>query len=168
GRERLESFLLWRADRNRCIAEPGTPGAEIWEHQRLLVRGEPGSGKTSLMRHMAVICARDRLGQAQRQNQDRVRDVYGWPIRLFPIYVPLRALTFSTAQDDRPFLERYAAILPTLFNSELPGCDPNFFVRRVKRGGCLILIDAFDELPGPDARNRYTPPIASLARRPTP
>jgi formylglycine-generating enzyme required for sulfatase activity/energy-coupling factor transporter ATP-binding protein EcfA2 len=164
GRETFESFLTWQANRNRCLAQPGTPGAEIWDHQRLLVRGEPGSGKTTLLRHMAVICARDRLGEAQRQNQDRVRDVYGWPIPLFPIYVPLRALTFSTAQDNRPFLERYTAILPRLFNSELPGCDLSFFVRRVNRGGCLILIDAFDELPSQAARDQYSQLIASLAR----
>lgn len=138
----LEDLLTWWRRRSMCIADPGTPGAEIWAHPRLLLLGDPGSGKTTLMRHLAVICALERLGT--RSQTLRVRTLYGWPDCPFPLYIPMRDLDLKTS--DKDLLQVYAQKLADLFAKPLPGCDGPFFAERLKQGGCLILVDAFDEV----------------------
>ncbi|NCC33645.1 MAG: NACHT domain-containing protein, partial [Chloroflexia bacterium] len=138
----LEDLLTWWRRLSICIAEPGTPGAEIWAHPRLLLLGDPGSGKTTLMRHLAVICALERLGT--RSQTLRVRTLYGWPACPFPLYIPMRDLDLKTS--DKDLLQVYAQKLADLFAKPLPGCDGPFFAERLKQGGCLILVDAFDEV----------------------
>jgi formylglycine-generating enzyme required for sulfatase activity len=156
------------AERRACSAEPGTPGAEIWANPRLLVRGDPGSGKTTLLRHIAVSCAGERLGRPRGAARVRVRDAYGWPRCPFPIYIPLRALRFAAAQANQALLESYAEALRAsgLLGRAPAGCDAPFFARRAARGGCLFLIDAFDELRDAGERQRLGRLIAALPAGP--
>ncbi|RRR65524.1 MAG: hypothetical protein EI684_22890 [Candidatus Viridilinea halotolerans] len=161
---RLAAPLRWWRQRTQCSAEPGTPGAEIWRHPRLLILGAPGSGKTTLLRHVTLVCARQRLGMMQRKRQENVRQIYGWPTCPFPIYIPLRAVTITAA--DHNLLHVYATALPSLLKDALPGCDSAFFERRLQRGGCLVLIDAFDELRDREARCHAARLVAALPHGP--
>ncbi|MCG8350430.1 MAG: SUMF1/EgtB/PvdO family nonheme iron enzyme [Chloroflexales bacterium] len=154
----LAALLTWRRRRSECVADPDTPGAEIWAHPRLLIRGDPGSGKTTLLRHLAVICAREQLGMA-RQGPG-VRTLYGWPQRLFPIYIPLRALELSLRDSD--LLAAYGEKLRLLLNRDLSACNAGFFAGRLERGGCLVLLDAFDELRDLETRGLAGRLIAAL------
>ncbi|MBK9941297.1 MAG: SUMF1/EgtB/PvdO family nonheme iron enzyme [Kouleothrix sp.] len=160
--DRLDDLLQWWRQRQECIAKPGEPGYEVWEHKQLLIRGHPGSGKTTLTRHMAVVCARQRLGIERRVQQRRatsVRALYGWPGCPFPIYIPLRALDLSRQTTD--LFGAYVQKLPAIFRAKQAVCDASFFARRLARGGCLVLLDAFDELR--DAETRAS--IAELVLR---
>jgi formylglycine-generating enzyme required for sulfatase activity len=164
----LPSLFDWWKKRQECTADPGTPGAEIWRHPRLLIRGAPGSGKTTLLRHIAVVCANERLGLSRRWRRNRVRDAYGWPSCPFPIYIPLRVLRLAVVQDTQPLLESYAETLRSVpvLGAELTHCAPGFFVKRAQRGGCLILLDAFDELRNAEDRVRLGRLIAALPQGP--
>ena len=153
----LGDLLNWWHDRRRCISDPGTLGAEIWEHTRLLIRGDPGCGKTTLMRHLAVICARQRGKLDGYTRATSVRTLYGWPDCPFPIYIPLRALD---RYDD--LYTAYSQKLHLLFGQELDNCDANFFRERLERGGCLVLLDAFDELRDEPARTLIARKITAL------
>jgi formylglycine-generating enzyme required for sulfatase activity/energy-coupling factor transporter ATP-binding protein EcfA2 len=143
-----------RQNRRTLNATLGSPGAEIWQHPRLLIQGHPGSGKTTLLRHIAVVCADELLKQRHRT---RLRDAYGWPTCPFPIYIPLRVLRDISVSGTQSLLTSYA---DTLHEIGLLGpdmarsCTPDFFERKVARGGCIILLDAFDELRDPAARQR--------------
>jgi formylglycine-generating enzyme required for sulfatase activity/energy-coupling factor transporter ATP-binding protein EcfA2 len=165
----LHNLRAWWERRRECIADPGTPGAEIWRHPHLLIRGHPGSGKTTLLRHIAVVCANERLGWSRRWRRNRVRDAYGWPGRApFPIYIPLRALSQAALQGTTPLLESYAATLTSIpiLGAAVQHCPPQFFVQRMQQGGCLILLDAFDELRDAEARQRLGRLIAALPTGP--
>ena len=149
----------WRS-RRTCMARPGTPGREIWEHRRLLIMGDPGSGKTTLLRHLAVVCARQRLGRLRRSDAAAVRALYGWPECPFPLYIPLRALDQRIRSAG--LLGAYGQQLGLLLQADLDGCTAPFFAERLARGGCLVLLDAFDELRDEAARTNAARLIAGL------
>ena len=161
----LADLLQWWQQRRECVAEPGTPGAEIWAHPRLLIRGHPGSGKTTLMRHLAVICARERNKTTRRSREVSIRRLYGWPDCPIPIYIPLRALDFTTRHED--VLTAYSQKLGLLLNRDLSECTRAFFANRLTRGGCLVLLDAFDELRDENTRTLVARLIAALPPGPS-
>lgn len=160
----LADLLNWWQRRSECTADPGTPGAEIWAHKRLLIRGDPGCGKTTLMRHIAVICARQKGKLAGRSHETSVRSLYGWPGCPFPIYIPLRALDFTNRRED--LLTIYSQKLGLLLNHDIGGCSAGFFAERLGRGGCLVLLDAFDELRDEHTRTLVARLIAALPAGP--
>ncbi len=156
----LADLLKWWQQRRECLAEASTPQAEIWQHRRLLIRGDPGSGKTTLLRHLAVICARERGRLPDRSRETTVRALYGWPACPFPIYIPLRALDLSSRDAD--LLTAYTQKLGLLLNHDLDDCTVAFFNDRLQRGECLVLLDAFDELRDEHTRTLVARLIATL------
>ena len=161
----LAHLLRWWQQRREGIAEPGTPGAEIWAHPRLLIRGHPGSGKTTLMRHLAVICARERQKTTRPSRETRVRTLYGWPDCPFPLYIPLRALDLTPRHAD--LLTVYSQKVGVLLTRDLGTCNAAFFADRLRRGGCLVLLDAFDELRDAETRTLVARLIAALPPGPS-
>ena len=151
---RLRDYL---DSRTVCTAPPDSPGAAIWNHPQLLIQGHPGSGKTSLLRHIAVVCA-----QAQRPfaKRGRVRMLYGWPTHPFPIYLPLNALTSDLFSLNCPLLVSCVHALKAFYGLEL---SDDFFQKRAERGGCIILIDSFDELADPETRIEVGRLVVALA-----
>ncbi|MFF4433367.1 NACHT domain-containing protein [Streptomyces sp. NPDC001513] len=92
------------------------------EHPRVLLRGEAGSGKTTLIQWLAVTAARDR-GDG-----------------LVPYVLPLRTLTRHG--------ERLPAPRDFLAGSPLAGEAPEGWEGRVLRDGrALLLVDGIDEIP---------------------
>lgn len=160
---RLTTYLDQRGD---CSAPSGTPGAEIWAHPRLLIMGDPGSGKTTLLRHIAVLCAQERL---KKPGRTRLRDAYGWPDHPLPIYIPLRALRDAAVSGSRPLLESYVQTLRevALLGDVVQSIPDDYFQRRAEAGGCLILLDAFDELRDADARRRLGQLVSNLPPGPS-
>ncbi|MBW5484218.1 NACHT domain-containing protein [Streptomyces bambusae] len=97
----------------------------VGEHRRgrFLLRGEAGSGKTTLIQHLAVTAAREAAG-------------------LVPFVLPLRTLTRHGERLPAPggFLEAAG--------SALAGSEPDGWEARVLRDGqALLLVDGIDEIP---------------------
>ncbi|WP_327736721.1 NACHT domain-containing protein [Streptomyces nojiriensis] len=92
------------------------------EHHRVLLRGEAGSGKTTLIQWLAVTAAREH-GDG-----------------LVPYVLPLRTLTRHG--------ERLPAPRDFLAGTPLAGEAPAGWESRVLRGGrALLLVDGIDEIP---------------------
>ncbi|MBI5302839.1 MAG: SUMF1/EgtB/PvdO family nonheme iron enzyme [Chloroflexi bacterium] len=136
-------------------------GRAIEQHPRLVIRGDPGSGKTTLMKYIAVTCARA-LRNKPREGDDRnaAYDRLGWKVRPFPIFVSLgRHAHVANWDKARTLLDT----CPEEFSREVVDrCPSGFFERRLKRGGCIILLDAFDELGNRTARQQMAQHISGL------
>lgn len=138
-------------------------GRAIEQHARLVIRGDPGSGKTTLLRYLAVTCARA-LRNNKREGDSRtvVYERLRWKKRPFPIFVSLGLHSRVTAwEKGRSLLDACA----DEFARELEGCPTHFFERRLKRGNCLILLDAFDDLGSREARGQMAQYISGLLNR---
>ncbi|MFF4443626.1 NACHT domain-containing protein [Streptomyces sp. NPDC001502] len=103
---------------------PYAPPADrlLDEHHRVLLRGEAGSGKTTLIQWLAVSAARDHADG------------------LVPYVLPLRTLTRHG--------ERLPAPRDFLSGTPLAGEAPEGWEGRVLRDGrALLLVDGIDEIP---------------------
>jgi len=95
----------------------------------LLIIGDPGSGKTTLMKYYAISCL-DRAG----------RRALALPRRLMPVFVPLRLL--KDINEKQPFCQ----VLSKNVCSPNKPIPPKSFERWLERPGCLVLLDGLDEI----------------------
>lgn len=102
-------------------------------HDRVLLRGVAGSGKTTLVQWLAVTAALQEFDRPMRHLQDRI-----------PFVLPLRTLV---RQGQLPLPDGFL----TAVRSPLAGAQPSGWAERVldRRRG-LLLIDGIDEIAEPD------------------
>lgn len=136
-------------------------GRTLQQFPRLVIRGDPGSGKTTLMKYLAVTCARARRNRPREGDaRTLVRDRLGWKQRPFPIFVSLgRQNDVLSWGEARSLLDAFEEEFERQI---LEKCPERFFERRLKRGNCLVLLDAFDELGSREARQAMSEHLAGL------
>lgn len=155
---------------------PGdAPGSEIVtvkveqalsEHRHLVVLGNPGSGKTTLMRYLALCYARDRAEQDQSVVKKRLGlDERGY----LPILLPLRNFgaflrVQHPADDGTNGHTRLLAFLSAYLAGERITLPANFFDEAFTGGQAIILFDGMDEVGDFDLRRRVTRMIEGFAR----
>jgi predicted NACHT family NTPase len=91
------------------------------KHDRIMLLGKPGSGKTTFLRHLAVACARKEF-QPER----------------IPVLIELRSLTFRQLEN---------LDLLALLGQELRLTDSAQIEHLLDKAGILLLIDGLDEVP---------------------
>ncbi|MEU3721471.1 NACHT domain-containing protein [Streptomyces sp. NPDC031705] len=116
----------------RALAEgPQRADEALARSSRVLLRGEAGSGKTTLVQWLAVSAARQDLPPQMAYLEDRI-----------PFVLPLRTLTRHGGRlpEPRDFL--------TAAGCPLGGSQPEGWAHRVLAAGRgLVLIDGIDEVP---------------------
>ncbi len=144
------------------IDEMGRPGSEIeggrarrtleesLAHTRLVILGDPGSGKTTFLRRIAHAACGARLADASAP---------------FPLLLRISELS--------EFIERHErkdapALVPRLLAQQARDLgvplDEYFFELQLTRGPCLLLIDGLDEAPNEAARETVSRLIEKAAR----
>ncbi|MEU9959159.1 NACHT domain-containing protein [Streptomyces sp. NPDC050982] len=109
------------------------------DHDRVLLRGEAGSGKTTLVQWLAVSAARHDLDGRMAYLCDRI-----------PFVLPLRTLTRHGERLPAP-----ANFLPAVGAPLIGEQPPGWESRVLATGRALVLIDGIDEVPeGERARAR--------------
>ncbi|HET6858150.1 MAG TPA: NACHT domain-containing protein [Streptomyces sp.] len=141
-RSQLQQILIddpLALDPRFTSAEAHPADQALSTHERVLLRGEAGSGKTTLVQWLAVSAARQELDERMAYLHDRV-----------PFVLPLRTLTRHGERLPAPkdFL--------TAVGCPLAGEQPAGWEARVLTAGRgLVLVDGIDEIPDAErARTR--------------
>lgn len=128
-------------------------------YPRLVVLGDPGSGKTTFLKYVALAlaegpaAARERLGL----DFDASPEARPWLPVLFPIAAYVEALKENPNLALSDFLPDY------LQGHELPGMGP-LLRAELAAGNCLLLLDGLDEVGSPGDRRRARGRLAGLVR----
>lgn len=153
---------LWQRIRPPWQPSAAAIGELIHSTPRLVVRGDPGSGKTTVLRYLALTCARSLRGSAKAgDNPQAALRRFGWKRTPFPILVPLNLLA-DVAQwlEDRRLVDEIVATLPVELRQDYP---QRFLENQLRRGNSLVLFDGFDELGSRVARGKMARLIGELA-----
>jgi len=114
--------------------------AALVGHNRLLLVGEPGSGRSTLLAYLALLLSRQQ-GRAQ----------LGLPSERFPIYVHLAAIDLSPPADEQA-QKAEPPQPPAVLAQEAvravsaPSAAAGLLQKRLQMGHCVVLVDGWDEL----------------------
>ncbi|MBI5649183.1 MAG: NACHT domain-containing protein [Chloroflexi bacterium] len=124
----------------------------VREKNKLVILGDPGAGKTTLMRYLAL-----RHAQAMKRGETTMTDLGATRL---PLY--LRLANYAENRDNRSL----ADFLPTSIRGDDDG-DPalaTLIRERLAQGACLVLLDGLDEVIAPDERAQIAAQADALIR----
>jgi formylglycine-generating enzyme required for sulfatase activity len=132
-----------------AAGEAATSPSFSWNHvfspeqRRLVILGPPGSGKTTLLHYLVLVFTGAVTHPLQAQ--------LGSP---FPMIGRLRELGGESGPRS----------LTDLLSQSCPvsGAPQGFFERRLRRGGCVVLLDGLDEVLDSDLHQRVVDEIEKL------
>jgi len=112
---------------------------------RLVLLGDPGSGKSTFLRHLAWALARRGLDQAGPDTE-----LFGWEAerQLLPVILPLRRLAgaLALAAPDAHARTVHQALCDVVAGYGVQAPD-NLLTDALVRGAAIILLDGLDEVP---------------------
>ena len=134
--------------------EKKTPLEEaLNENPRLVVLGDPGSGKTTFLKFLALTFAK---GQGHSTRTVNIAKAF------LPIIVPIKAYADALQQDlNLPLGDYIAQYYKSL---EFPNLS-ELFKHELDEGSCLILLDGLDEVVSASDRKLIVERIENFVRR---
>ncbi len=137
-----EQVAPWeRAEDREDQNQPRLSLRDLEPHRSMVVLGDPGTGKTTLLRWLAVVTAR---------GPEAMESALGFSERLVPLVVSLGRLAElrrSTGESS------VTAVLARYFHDRDIGevaAVEGFLAARLRAGSCLVLLDGLDEVRAED------------------
>ncbi|KPV50129.1 hypothetical protein SE17_28745, partial [Kouleothrix aurantiaca] len=143
---------------------PRTALELIRHHTTLVLLGDPGSGKTTVLRHVAMGFALARL-QAERNEPAALEPELAWPGTLpIPILIQLRRFAADLGAppaDAGPLLRHLEQALA----GDRHGSLAQHLLGRLEEGGVLLMCDGLDEVADDTQRAWASQAVALFATR---
>ena len=142
GKKRPEKAML-RLSINQALAE----------NLNIVILGDPGSGKTTFLKHVTLAFAEDR---SERLGLDEKR---------LPIFIRLydyAAKRAENADDDLSFVDYFAQFANDHLQLKL---SPGFFADALESGECCVCLDGLDELGAVGLRRELAGAVDALVSR---
>ena len=124
--------------RPEAMERKPAPLEEALVHPRLVAVGDPGAGKTTFLRHLAL-------------GYSKTADPLPIFIRISELAEHIRVCRLQSAPKNPPLEESPEWLIHFLTsqNKELNwGLNDDFFREKLTSGGCILLLDGLDEAPG--------------------
>lgn len=115
------------------------------DNKRLVVLGEPGAGKTTLMRYLAYAHA-----NATKKGRKNIKDIGAAKL---PIYIRIGEYATAREKDKTLSLRDYLAMYYQSHNCKAERVD-ELFALELARGNAIVLLDGLDEITIPAERGR--------------
>lgn len=144
---------------------------EALAHQRLVIVGDPGAGKTTFIRRVAWLLCRANLDQQPEILRQRLGFTGDLQPDVLPAFIRVSDLAehvrVSADRADRPTNGNSPAwladFLGTRCQERAQGLDAAFFQQQIADGKVLFLIDGLDEAPSDRVRQEMSDIIKSAA-----
>ncbi len=130
-----EEWEEWEAAREEARS---VPLPEALGRQAVVLLGEPGAGKSTFLRYLALAFARHARGDPSLLNALGMR-----PERRLPVLLPLRECATAGCS-----LTAFAEEYVRRETREVLKPPPGYFERQARRGRILFLLDGLDEVLG--------------------
>jgi hypothetical protein len=140
------------------------PAHRLTRH--LILLGDAGSGKTTILRRLVSALAQARLNNSKKLAQKQT-GLRGEPP--IPLFIPLRLFHHFCQGQDQHLISRrsFFEFLPWYGRVQYDlDLNAAFFRSLLEGGGCLLALDGFDEVPDEAARRRVAAVVGELAADP--
>ena len=129
------------------LEEQRIPLEEAWkEYKHLVILGDPGSGKSTFLKHLALTFA---LGKREEER--------------FPILIPIAEYALARLKNKEP-LKLLDFIVRRFQEQGLPDLGP-LFASELEKGRAIVLLDGLDEVLTLKERKEIAKEVEELARR---
>ena len=156
--------------------EISSMGVILKNNKKIVIMGDPGAGKTTMLQYLALTFARAMRNQsfdsdasditeeqaAINSARHAIRTDFGFSKYPLPILVFLNRFRSVLEWDEsRSILDAIQEELRS--NDILRGIPEGFFENYLERGRCIFFFDAFDELGTKEARDAIAKRVGDLA-----
>ncbi|MCI0490545.1 MAG: HEAT repeat domain-containing protein [Blastocatellia bacterium] len=141
GEEQLRDWERHAIQSQREVRLRRVDISELFKERRAVVLGDPGAGKTTLMRYVAY-----RLAQAQiggQKNEDRATDMPSELCDCLPVYIRIGEYAQHLKQNPEATLDGFAPLGCQV--RQLP-LSADLLRDAIRRGRALFLLDGLDEI----------------------
>jgi formylglycine-generating enzyme required for sulfatase activity len=158
-----------KKSRDTMAERKPVPLQQALANRRVVIVGDPGSGKTTFLRRIAFACCQTLLGRQPGAAMELLK----LKVCPFPILISAASLSdfignkrqLHTAPYGNDSPEWVPYYLERLSAERGWGLSEAFFIRKLEEEGALLLIDSLDEAPNPQARQDLAKMVQLAAQR---